>query len=59
MKYKSAYEAHRQCHRLLTEATMAGKIPSATLHEAEERARERMNDARAKLLAAMASHVPR
>jgi len=53
LKYNAALSAHAACSRTLTEATMRGEIPSPTLVDAEARARVAMEDARAKLFAAM------
>ena len=54
LSYNAALSAHTDRSRALSEATLRGELPSASLVQAEAVARTRLNDARAKLHAAMA-----
>ena len=54
MRYQAAYTAYQACVRAVTEATMSGSIPSATLLEHEAKALGALTKTRANLLAAMA-----
>jgi hypothetical protein len=55
LTYNAAVAAHSNCVRALTEASMRGEGPSSALVEAERAARQSLEEARAKLHAAMAS----
>jgi hypothetical protein len=54
LMYNATVSAHASCARALTEATMRGDAPADSAIEAEAKARERMEQARAQLYAAMA-----
>jgi hypothetical protein len=58
LRYNAAVSAHAACARALTEAAMRGDLPTQAAVEAEAKARERMNDARAQLHVAMARALP-
>ncbi len=55
MRYHAAYTAHRACARAVSEATMNGSLPSATMLEHEAKALGALNKLRADLMAAMAA----
>ena len=55
LTYNAAVGAHAACARAITDATIRGEIPSAQLLESENTARLRLDEARAKLHAAMAT----
>jgi hypothetical protein len=55
LTYNAAVAAHSNCLRALTEASMRGGGPSPALVEAERGARLKLEEARARLHAAMAS----
>jgi len=55
MRYQAAYTAYRTCVRAVSEATMNGSLPSATLLEQEAKALGALNKLRANLMAAMAA----
>jgi hypothetical protein len=57
LKYNAAVAAHQGCLRMLTEAAMAGKTPSAALVENEGRARRELDLARDRLLAAITEAI--
>lgn len=57
LKYNAALAAHQGCARALTEAMMAGTSPAAALIESEAHAREALNQARERLLAAMTESI--
>ena len=54
MKYKAASSAHGACVEALAGARRRGEQPSQELVEQEAKASRALNEARAKLLAAMA-----
>lgn len=54
LRYQAAYTAYQTCVRAVTEATMAGDVPSPTLLEKEAKALGILTGLRASLLAAMA-----
>ena len=53
MRYHAAYTAYQACVRAVTEATMSGAVPSATLLEQEANALGALTKTRARLLEAM------
>jgi hypothetical protein len=53
MRYHAAYTAYQACVRAVTEATMSGTVPSATLLEQEANALGALTKTRASLLEAM------
>ena len=53
MRYHAAYTAYQACVRAVTEATMSGAVPSATLLEQEANALGALTKTRASLLEAM------
>ena len=55
MKYKAVYSAHQACVRALSEAEMSGSTATADLVAEETRARAKLDEARAELLAALAT----
>jgi hypothetical protein len=55
MKYTAAYEAYKSCVQALTAAGINGDKPSAELLGSEMKAIQQLTEARAHLLAAMAS----
>jgi hypothetical protein len=55
LTYNAALAAHSNCSRALTEAHMRGEVPSPELIAAERSARLKLDEARGKLHAAMAS----
>jgi hypothetical protein len=57
LKYNAAVAAHKDCSRALMEASMRGDLPTASLVDAETKARTTMNDVRAQLLAAMTQAI--
>ena len=57
LKYNAALAAHQGCTRALTEAMMAGAGPDKALVESEAKAREALNLARERLLAAMTQSI--
>jgi hypothetical protein len=57
LKYNAALAAHQGCTRALTEAMMAGTTPDKALVESEAKAREALNLARERLLAAMTQSI--
>ena len=57
LKYNAALAAHQGCMRALTEALMAGASPTETLVASEAKARETLNAARERLLAAMTESI--
>jgi hypothetical protein len=54
MKYTVAYEAYKVCVRALTDAGLNGNKPSAELLANEMKALQRLTEARANLIAALA-----
>jgi hypothetical protein len=54
LRYHAAYTGYQACARAVTEATMSGEVPSATLLEQEARALAALTKTRANFLAAMA-----
>jgi hypothetical protein len=58
LKYNAALDAHSGCLRALTDATLAGAtVPSAALLEAEAKARQELDRARDRLLAALTEAI--
>jgi len=57
LKYNAALAAHQGCLRAFTEASMAGSAPSIALVENEAKAREELDLARERLLAAMTEAI--
>jgi hypothetical protein len=57
LTYNAAVTAHRACARALAEATLRGDVPSAPLLEAEQKAKARLEEARAKLHQAMSNAI--
>jgi hypothetical protein len=54
LTYNAAVDAHATCSRALTECVIRGEQPSASLVEAEARAKARLSEARTRLHDAMA-----
>jgi hypothetical protein len=57
LKYNAALAAHQGCLRALLEAAMAGAPPAAAALESEDRARQALEQARERLLAAMTESI--
>jgi hypothetical protein len=57
LTYNAAVSAHLACSRALTEATSRGDIPTLPLVEAEQKAKVRLEEVRAKLHRAMVSAI--
>jgi hypothetical protein len=56
-RYNAALAGHQGCMRALTEAAMAGSRPPAPLVESEARARQELERARERLLAAITEAI--
>jgi hypothetical protein len=54
LAYNAALSAHSACARVVSEAVMRGEQPTASMLGAEAAAKVRLQEARAKLHAAMA-----
>jgi hypothetical protein len=57
MSYNAALAGHQGCMRALTEAAMAGAKPPTALVESEARARQELERARDRLLAAITEAI--
>jgi uncharacterized protein involved in exopolysaccharide biosynthesis len=57
LQYNAALAAQQGCMRALIEASMAGTLASAALVEREARARQELDRARERLLAAMTEAI--
>lgn len=55
LRYNAAYAAYQSCVIALNECALLGKQPSAELLENEAKSLHELNEARAKLLTAMAT----